>query len=161
MMMDADIESGDVIKKSGQRRVVDDADSSTVKFADGSQSSRDHIAHGIQLGKVEHIPSGGERDTYIRFGEIPDGEQSYDGSSDEYEDGVSVYGEEFVGGVHVPTEGQVLGALLLLQRDAYLVSGRRVGTGADGEPLIRDVEIEQELTLPADERGFVPVADDE
>jgi len=160
-MMDADIESGDVIKKSGQRRVVDEADSSTVKFADGTQSGREHIARSIQSGKVEYIPSGGERDTYIRFGEIPDGEQSYDSSAEQYEDGVSVYGEACVDGVHVPTEGQILGALLLLQRDSYLVSGRRVGTGADGEPLIRDVEIEQELTLPEDERGFVPVADDE
>lgn len=96
---------------------------------------------------------------YIRFGEIPKDEQSsiyYRGMYCGKEIGVSVYDCTFIRGEHhiiVPcpvTMGgldTITGFLFYNKnRPIYLVEGEWVGTGHDGEPLIRDVKIIADIT---------------
>lgn len=99
---------------------------------------------------------------YIRFGDIPEGERS--GSSKGVtEAGVSVYEARPVHGqwevIAPDTYTGKLGLSELMDdlfhdyatddprvgRPVYLVTGRVVGHGSDGEPLLRDVEIEDQL----------------
>jgi GNAT superfamily N-acetyltransferase len=95
---------------------------------------------------------------YIRFGDIPKGERSAIGASPNIyahlsrrsnkEKGVSVFSTVKNGrrwsiidvGNYASLDG-----LLSQQRPAYLVTGRVVGQGIDGEPVLRDVVIVQEL----------------
>lgn len=97
---------------------------------------------------------------YIRFGEIPENERSGIGKSPNWiyhmqrtsdeEEGVSVYYSRY----QVETDqwviedcgnyaslGQLIDEASEGKRNIYIVSGREVGLGADGEPLIRDVKI--------------------
>ena len=147
---------GDVLKTENGDATIESIDDGTVALSDGREVHMSFVTQGRQMGRMELVPNGGERDTFIRFGDIPEDERSYDASNDCYEDGVSVYGCEKVDGVFVPTGGQVLGAMLIMHRGANLVTGERVGTGADGEPIIRNVEIETELETPEGVNGFVP-----
>jgi len=43
----------------------------------------------------------------------------------------------------------------LMTRDTYLVTGEQVGTGADGEPVLKDVEAVAKLTSPKGVGGWV------
>lgn len=114
-----------------------------------------------------------DQDAYIRFGGIPDGERSRNHADGHAEAGVSVYTARIVGvppgselpGVYTPAEARAPElASLVASRDAYLVTGREVGTGSDGEPVLRDVEVVCDLVLadPGDDDpasdvfGFVP-----
>jgi hypothetical protein len=54
-----------------------------------------------------------------------------------------------------PTGPQVLGVLLLMNRPTYLLTGEEVGTGADGEPLLRNVSTLASLSSPNGIDGFV------
>jgi hypothetical protein len=98
---------------------------------------------------ADGLPVGPNDDVYIRFGDIPEDERSYNSADDCYEDGVSVYAAEIesvpaesdAAGMFVPVGSKTLQIIMLAQRDTYLVTGERVGTGVDGEPLLRDVEV--------------------
>lgn len=102
-------------------------------------------------------------DVYIRFGDIPEGERSYNHTDECYEDGVSVYAAEIesvpaesgAAGMFVPVGSKTLQILMLAQRDTYLVTGDEVGRGVDGEPVLRDVEIVAELERGAEASGWV------
>lgn len=106
-----------------------------------------------------------EGDLYVRFGNIPEGERSYDKRNDREEVGVSVYDcYSEVTADDAPDEydeayylsGTMLQTVfVLLHRPTYLVTGEQVDTGADGEPLLRDVEVLAELTTPSGVGGFV------
>jgi len=113
------------------------------------------------------LPADVDDDVYVRFGDIPDGEQSYNSTDDCYEDGVSVYAAEVASvpaesdaaGMFVPVGSKTLQILLLAHRDTYLVTGEEVGTGVDGEPLLRDVEIIATLQ-PGDKASAWVIEDD-
>lgn len=97
---------------------------------------------------------------YIRIGEIPPNEESgiYRGDRQVGKEiGVSVYNGVFIGNkwcIVLPSplrEGEVhtLYALewALSQGDrAYLVTGNLVGKGSDGEPLLKNVKILEDIT---------------
>lgn len=110
-----------------------------------------------------------DSDLYIRFGRIPEDERSRDNRNGRWEDGVSVYacdrdttGEDAPEGVDEAyyLAGTMLQTVFyLMTRDTYLVTGEHVGTGADGEPLLRDVDAVAELTSPSGVGGWV-VAED-
>ena len=94
---------------------------------------------------------------YIRFGDIPEGEKSSVWRGDEFlgkENGVSVYpafkhNGNIVLGLSLPITKTTLYTLQHLleydNRPCYLVIGDYIGNGADGEPLIRNVEIVEEI----------------
>lgn len=153
-------EAGDTLRTPSGDVTIESNDGRMVKLGDGRAMPPHHIQQGIHCGKLDVIPAGtGDRDLYIRFGDLPEDGQSTDHTTGRKEHGVSVFGADEEDGVYSVTGAKVMQALLLLPRGAYLVSGERVGTGADGEPVIRDVEIECELTTPKDCGGFVPVGD--
>lgn len=104
---------------------------------------------------------------YIRIGEIPDSEISkkYNGESViDVEKGVSVYNVVKISGIYhivMPTplkEGQGITYEQLIQevtecrykienpRRIYLVTGKEVGVGSDGEPVIKNVKIIKDIT---------------
>jgi len=112
---------------------------------------------------TDALPVDSDQDVYVRFGDIPDDERSYNSTDECYEDGVSVYAAEIesvpaesdANGMFVPVGSKTLQILMLAHRDTYLVTGDRVGTGVDGEPVLRNVEIEAELKTPEGINGFV------
>jgi hypothetical protein len=105
---------------------------------------------------------------YIRFGDLPPGERSSTGRREalaagfprwiylgkpDFEIGVSVFsgrrrhGSGTRGGVYVADVSASVGLAVclayLIEQDipAYLATGRRVGTGGCGEPLLRGVTL--------------------
>lgn len=104
---------------------------------------------------------------YIRIGEIPDNELSKIHRGDAVigeEKGVSVYDAEFINDkwrIVMPYyfkegQGQTYEALIQNVTECrykinkpskvYLVSGKKVGNGSDGEPVIKNVKIIKDLT---------------
>lgn len=112
---------------------------------------------------VEALPVSPDDDVYVRFGDIPEGERSYNHTDECHEDGVSVYDAEIesvpqesdAAGMFVPVGTKTLQIIMLAQRDTYLVTGEEVGTGVDGEPLLRDVDIVAELEGGDEESGWI------
>lgn len=102
-----------------------------------------------------------KRKVYIRFGDIPENEQSHIGAAPNIykalyqksnkESGVSVYDAEWNASmarwfISDPGNGTSLCDLLSLKRPAFLVTGRELkNTGMDGEPLLKDVQIVEEV----------------
>jgi len=170
--MSAQISEGDTLKTPNGTVTVEQTGlrGGRIKMSDGQQMTYGQIEQGIQTGRVDLIPAGtAERDTYIRFGDLPENERSTDHSSGRKESGVSVYAAESdtpddsaetdADEAHYLAGTELQTVFYLLDRPVYLVSGERVGTGADGEPLIRDCEIEAELTTPKGCGGFIPRED--
>ena len=96
---------------------------------------------------------------YLRFGEIPEGEQSdihFRGEPVAKEEGVSVYhakvDDDGTVNVCLPlpmTEDKLDTFISLVKyedRKCYLVEGDFVGRGSDNEPLIKNVKILKEVT---------------
>lgn len=99
---------------------------------------------------------------YIRFGEIPPGEKSQEYFRDapvKYLAGVSVYDAKLQNGKYhivLPNpcnectidtiHGLLLDTIVSKSRRAYLVTGKLVGRGTDGEPLIRDINVIEDIT---------------
>jgi hypothetical protein len=112
---------------------------------------------------TDALPVDPDQDLYVRFGDIPDDERSYNSTDECYEDGVSVYDAEVesvppesdAGGMFVPVGPKTLQILMLAQRDTYLVTGDRVGMGVDGEPVLRNVEIVAELEWGDEASGWI------
>lgn len=91
----------------------------------------------------------GEDGLYIRIGELPEGGRSTNWATGEQERGVSAYEAVYdpVAGAY-EAHGALPGALVqaaVSGRDAYLVGGREVGRGSDGEPLVTDVRVIRRL----------------
>ena len=77
---------------------------------------------------------------YIRFGHVPKGGRSYNSRDNVYEEGVSVYPALFAasGECRLLTTPASFGTYsTICDRPAYRVWGEVVGTGSDGEPLLR------------------------
>lgn len=112
---------------------------------------------------ADALPVDPSDDVYIRFGDIPEDERSYNHTDDCHEDGVSVYAAEVesvpaasdAAGMFVPVGSKTLQILMLAQRDTYLVTGDEVGHGVDGEPLLRDVDVIDELEGDNSASGWV------
>lgn len=108
------------------------------------------------------LPVAGD-DVYIRFGDIPENERSFNHTDNCHEDGVSVYAAEVAAvpaesdapGMFVPVGQKLQQIIMLAQRDTYLVTGDEVGRGVDGEPVLRDVEIVAELERGDEASGWV------
>lgn len=117
---------------------------------------------------ADALPVDPGDDVYVRFGDLPENERSYNNTDDCYEDGVSVYAAEVesvpqesdAAGMFVPVGSKTLQIIMLAQRDTYLVTGDEVGTGVDGEPLLRDVEIVCELKRGDVSNGWIVSGDD-
>ncbi|MEX1550468.1 hypothetical protein [Enterococcus sp. 5B7_DIV0075] len=99
---------------------------------------------GLRIRKAEYTKTF--TDVYLRFGIIPDDERSYNYISKGYEDGVSVF--------EMRNEKPVLSSLQLLDSysgrnnmQAFLVTGDRVGTGHDGEPLLKNVQYIKKINV--------------
>ena len=98
------------------------------------------------------------RDLFIRFGDLPESGKSkiyFHGQEIGEEEGVSVYpafydlSDKLYIGISLPITKDTLGTFQSLveydNRPCYLVSGEQIGTGTDGEPLIKDVIIIEEI----------------
>lgn len=131
-------------------------------------SSGEYEPHDVEALKTPladlYTPVAPGTDVYIRFGDIPEGERSTNNIDGSKEEGVSVYAAELdrapedvdADVMYVPVGSKVQQVLLLLSRTTYLVTGDEVGTGVDGEPVLRNVEIATELTSPKGCAGFTP-----
>lgn len=83
---------------------------------------------------------------YLRLGEIPTNESSYNFLTKGQENGVSVF--EWDGNSPVLSNLQLVDSFS--GRDdhkAYLVTGEEIGIGFDGEPLLKNVKIVKEINL--------------
>lgn len=133
---------------TGAYHWLSDDDSSTVHAAEPQ-----HYGEGGKVAsnlakylKRELLPESSSRlPAYLRFGDWPASERSGNYIDGGYERGVSVYPLHVgPGGVQpeVPASGPVMDLWDRLDDKStprYLVEGRAVGRGADGEPLLRDV----------------------
>jgi hypothetical protein len=100
------------------------------------------------------------RDIYIRFGSLPRSGKSRNHLTGRLERGVSVYSAQrnLLAGTYELTGSGLAGAAIMAAitgQAAYLVTGREIGAGSDGEPLIRDAEVICELRYDRDKAGFV------
>jgi hypothetical protein len=91
---------------------------------------------------------------FIRFGDIPDISRNH--HSGQHEAGVSVYEaiqKDSRIGVILPTLNECACVSLsgVLRRPAYWVTGRVIGHGGDGEPLLADCRIVQHLGVIVEE----------
>lgn len=84
--------------------------------------------------------------TYLRFGRIPPGGRSRIAgpAPTSHEKGASVFAGRFTEDGHyllsLDNTLQYTLTLMVVEKKAYFVRGRRVGRGINGEPLLRDVD---------------------
>jgi hypothetical protein len=76
---------------------------------------------------------------FLRFGDLPKNGKSKNFANGNFEAGVSTFNAEFSGNNYRPILTDVLEITYLnvVSRPAYRVWGKVVGTGADGEPLLK------------------------
>jgi len=86
---------------------------------------------------------------FVRFGTLPNSGRSYNYRDNKYESGISVFNALLLHNGQVivkPNTNYELGSLFtLMDRDAYIVEGEVIGTGSDGEPLLRNAKIVRKL----------------
>ena len=83
---------------------------------------------------------------FVRYGDLP-----ANGISANHADGTSESGVSVYRGLHLEATGEAIalpatnaqtcGMLTIAARPMYIVSGREVGTGSDGEPVLADAKI--------------------
>lgn len=145
---------------------LDDGVMTVENIANGRTENDDGTVEYEEEEIVDIAPSElSDEDLYIRFGAIPEGERSWDNRNDRWEDGVSVYACERDATDEDAPEGvdeayYLAGTMLqtvfsLMTRDTYLVTGEQVGNGADGEPVLKNVEAVAKLTSPKGVGGWV------
>lgn len=87
----------------------------------------------------------GAKPCYVRYGKLPKGGRSINHADGSLEAGVSVYyGERLPSGEAraLPRSNMELaGALSIMDRQLYIVTGELAGTGSDGEPVLRNCRI--------------------
>ena len=84
-------------------------------------------------------------DIYIRFGDLPECGQSTNWATKQAEAGISAYETTYDGitgcyRCYGALQGAEI-AYLIKEANVYLITGREVGRGSDGEPLLADVRI--------------------
>lgn len=89
--------------------------------------------------------------TYVRFGRLPKSGRSKNHVTGEYLAGVSVYDAYRMPdgtAVVVVPEGPTWTTLFFIKdRKAYEIDGERIGTGPDGEPLLRGAKIIRQIKV--------------
>lgn len=115
---------------------------------DSKRLTESEKAKIIEIVLSEEIPR--YRDVYIRFGELPKGAKSKNYATGEYESGISAFDARYdIAEAAFEICGTALvGAAisgLLADKKIYLLNGEESGTGSDGEPTIKNVEIIGEL----------------
>jgi hypothetical protein len=101
-----------------------------------------------------------DKTLYIRYGRLPPGGKSRNYASGMWEEGIAVYPARYdlVAGAIVFDEGYGVwqgGTLIgVMSRVPYLVEGELVGTGSDGEPLLRGVRRVAILRYDLEMGGF-------
>jgi len=155
----------------GLQTSLNDGVMTVENIADGRTETDDGMVEYETEEIADIDPSElSDSELYIRFGNIPEGERSWDNRNDCWEDGVSVYAcERDTTDTDAP-EGvdeayYLAGTMLqtvfaLMTRDTYLVTGEQAGTGADGEPILKDVEAVAKLTSPEGVGGWVITEDE-
>lgn len=139
------------------------------RFATFGEASAAAIAHGYTVtpGTRDHSPGilrhtetqealdalrqavadkwSKAKPCFVRYGRLPPDGRSRNHADGTVEAGVSVFrGERLPNGEAraLPTTNQELGSLLSLRgRDLYIVTGREIGTGSDGEPVLANCRI--------------------
>ena len=150
----------------GVQNSLDDGVMTVENIANGRTESDDGSVEYEEEKIADIGPSElYDDELYIRFGAIPEGERSWDNRNDQWEDGVSVYAcerdatdedaPEDVDEAYYLAGTMLQTVFALLTRDTYLVTGEQVGTGADGEPVLKDVEAVAKLTSPKGVGGWV------
>lgn len=84
---------------------------------------------------------------YIRFGEIPENEESINFFSNEHEKGVSVFNYGF----NIDNLRLASSLACRIGKKGYVVTGDEVGVGNDGEPLLKNVNIVEEYKYNNDD----------
>jgi hypothetical protein len=101
-----------------------------------------------ELATMDAIAAGiapiaaAQGDLYIRFGALPTQGRSRNHATGSSEAGVSAYDAaiDYRGGYRLADSPATFDPHLL-GRSAYVITGRRVGTGSDGESVVVDAEI--------------------
>ena len=112
---------------------------------------KDAKGHGSNPRGATH-QSGVQRVArYLRFGPIPKSEQSHNHATGTIEKGVSVYALDENDNPIVPTKREYAADDLAFRQrretgTRYIVQGDRVGTGYDGEPLLRNVKVVKDIS---------------
>jgi hypothetical protein len=126
-----------------------DRDGRPVATGTGICAPAAHVkaAWDAQAPEIAAAPPPAEEQLYIRWGAIPPRERSRNHDTGRLELGVSVYAARwdperrrviYDKDDALPGTGLML---MMLGFPAYLVTGREVGRGSDGEPLIRRVRV--------------------
>lgn len=100
---------------------------------------------------IEFNKSDRPKQLYLRFGRLPEDGRSSHVITGRKEKGVSVYEAKpnLFGEYQVDLDAMkfpYVGAALQAEREGYLVEGREVGRGSDGEPLLQDAKIVRRLS---------------
>ena len=127
----------------------------------------EHLSPGLTVEelaeareKIKGFKDAPYQNVFIRFGHLPKNGKSKNYATGESEAGVSCYSAEWdiiSGCYHRGSEGLEGAALTYLIKGAeiYLITGRKIGKGSDGEPLIEDAEIVAKLRFNPDKDGYV------
>lgn len=99
---------------------------------------------GSEVYKSSGISPGEE--IYIRYGRIPEGEKSKNYATGEFEKGVSAYIGEYSpesNSFKIGSGSGLDGASQLFEysgKQAYLITGSKIGVGSDGEPILKNAK---------------------
>ncbi|NLX48398.1 MAG: hypothetical protein GXY82_00700 [Methanospirillum sp.] len=99
-------------------------------------------------------------DLYVRYGRIPKGGRSLNHATRELEKGTSVYSGKFDPETGLFDIADTLGTgqfqvLEAAGKTPYLVRGEKIGTGSDGEPVLKDAYATHQLKVTADGLAIV------
>lgn len=123
-----------------------------VLFSNNHTTEEDIAECRSLLENVRWPPEGIDlHRTYIRFGALPKDGYSRNHASDESKSGVSAFEcmwDPCKGTWHIAGSAVVGAALLgnMLDHHVYLLYGDRVGTGSDGEPVLENPQVIEELS---------------
>jgi hypothetical protein len=105
-----------------------------------------HTATAVEIARQVNERAHIGTPCYVRYGRLPRTRRSHNYRDDCDERGVSVFrGTSYPDGrveIHI---GECPGAIFATARAAYLVTGREIGRGADGEPVLAGVRIVREI----------------
>lgn len=106
-------------------------------------------AHDDLINSVWEVLKKNGKETYIRFGSIPESGRSFNFRDQMYEDGISCFkaykvGREYV----VDVAGGYFTFLGYLKKQAYEITGDEMEhTGSDGEPVLENAEIMKKVSV--------------
>jgi len=106
-------------------------------------------ALGVAMVKAA-IANGYRQDKFfVRFGGLPTNGKSTNYSTGKFEKGVSVISASqnlIDGSIELDIYGSAPSWLWVMDRPLYEVSGKIIGAGSDGEPVLKNAKIVKEIT---------------